>query len=361
MMTERKHSVINAAKTICFILSLILLVSCSGDDDCVKQPITLQKELEQVLNSASASDFTCISATITGKKLNYADCSRLYPNRRIDMWIGFSTEEDYHPDVDGNILNNLRYADLWDDNSFTCHLFNLKPSTTYLFNVVYSVDSVCFYGDVQRFTTESADKYLSMKITKQDFTSVILEGETLMDDIVDGDYLSIEYKEINQDYYPLDYILPTRNGNKLSAIIDNLRPATEYEYWLFSTGGKGSAETSKQTFKTPSPAEYISIDNISNINGTSVEVSVSLDPKVFKKMRPPIIYCGTNKDELNRVSSTSFPKGDNSFTLTINRLEPNTTYYYIVGVMWDLSDSQSDWYFTEPHSFVTASDSGESE
>ena len=356
MITLRKHFVFNTARMISYMLSAVLLMSCGGDDDTPELPITSHAELEQVLNSAAATDITCITAKVTAEMLSKEDYSRYYPNRIMSMWLGLSAEEDYHPDIDGKVLKGRQATDTRDEKSITYNLFALKPSTTYYYNSVYQIDSVLFYGDVHHFTTESAEKYLSMDVTYRDFQSVILRGETLLDDIDQDSKVYLYYKIAKPEFPKSQPITPTRIGNKLSVTLNNLYPNVEYEYWLKGSNKLGSFETGKKTFKTLSPGDYIYVDSVANITGTTADIFVRLDPEVFNPVKTPSVRCGTSTENLSpKVAGTSKKQtGDYSFTISISRLDPNTKYYFVVGAHYS-----SDTFYTDYHSFVTASDSGE--
>ena len=357
-----KHLAFITARMACYILSVVLLMSCGGDDDDTPEvPITSHKELEQALNNATATEITCITAKVTAEMLSHEDYSRYYPNRIMSMWLGLSTEEDYHPDIDGKVLKGRRSADTWDEKNITYNLFGLKPGTTYLYNSVYKIDSVLFYGDVQRFTTASAEKYLSMNVTYRDFQSVILRGETLMDDIDQDSKVYFYYKIAKPEFPKSQPITPTRIGNKMSVTLNNLYANEEYEYWLKASNKLGTFETRKQTFKTLSPGDYIYVDSIANITGTTADIFVRVDPEVFKHVRNLSIWCGTSTDNLTpKVTGTSKKQtGDYNYTISISRLAPNTTYYFAVGAYCLFGENSYNTYFTDFHSFVTTSDSGD--
>lgn len=360
-MAVRTPTVFSTIKTISLLWLAALLVSCGSNDDNKEEvPIAMHQEVEQMLNNIEVTDITCITAKLTCTLMSPEYYSRYYPDRFIDMWIGLSSEENYHPEVDGEVLKGTHFFDSRNEKNFTANLLNLKPCTTYYFNVVFKVDSVTFYGDVHSFTTESVDKYLSMNVTQRDFTSVMIEGESQIEDVVEGNNLSLKYKKVNLDYNPKDYVQPTRTGNKLSATISNLQPAVEYEYWLSAVGKKGNVETSKQTFRTPSPAEYIYVTNVSNTSDTSVDIFVTLDDEIFQSSSQSTIKIryGTDKDNLSSINASVKQKSPCVFTATLNRLEPNTTYYYRVGVLWFFGDAQADWFYSEPLSFVSTNNSG---
>ncbi len=352
---ENKYLTFNGICLITFIiLSATIFVSCSNDDEKENVPFEYNELVKQMLDSTEATDITCVSAVLTGTWEVDGDWPHHYKGKDVYVYLRFVAEEDYKPEMEGDTFPIMRNINVWDHKSFYFYLDWLKPATTYLYKTYLTVDGVTYSGEVHSFTTVSADEYLWMDVTERYFQSVKLAGKCKIEDALSGNNISLYYSLVTPPNAWKFHIVPTINGDNMTATIDGLLPGVNYEFWMKAAGGKGAIETNKQIFRTASPADYIYVNEPSQITPTSAVISLSLDPKLFEDNdnSTVIIKYGTNKNKFDHLVN-AIKINEYGYTMTLTGLTPATTYYFCVGILWYLGNNLADWYYTDIHSFTT--------
>lgn len=352
MKNELKKYLVIMTATIS-ILVAGSFISCGDDDDEVDVPIVANPQVDNMLNSAEVTDFNCVSATLKGTMVSKQDLQRFYPKRFVMLSIMYmdADESIQMENVDDTFFQKTQIISDWDDHQYVFELGYLKPATRYLYKVCLQVDSVYFTGRVKSFTTEGVDKYLWMDVIERNFTSVKLAGKGHVEHMIGKSNIYVNFDE----EWPSQFVPATQTGDSLTATIEGLWPGCTYTYWVTASGVHGTLDTSKRTFTTSSPADYIYIDTPVQVTSSSVVISGSLDPKIFAKNNGISIniLLGTDKEHLEYDITSGGLIQDYHFSKTINGLKPATTYYFRVGTLWFHGDSYADEFYTEPLSFTT--------
>ena len=344
-----------AIVTLLVALLLVAYASCSHHDDEVDVPIESNPQVEKMLNSAEVTKLDCVSAILKGEMVSQSDLQRFYPQKFVMLSIMFmdADESVQMENVDDSFFQKTALVSDWDDSYYTFELKGLlQPATTYLYKIRLQVDSIFFTGRVKSFTTDSVDKYLWMDVVERNFTSVKLAGKGYVENMIGKNSIYVNYDE----EWPPHFVNAKQTGDSLTAIIEGLWPGRTYPYWVTASGIHGTLDTSKRTFTTASPADYIYIDSPVQTTSNSVTISGSLDPEVFARNNGISIniLLGTDRDHLEFDITSGGLITDYRFSKTIKGLTPATTYYFRVGTLWFHGESYADDFYTETLSFTTS-------
>ena len=212
-----------------------------------------------MLNSAEVTKLDCVSAILKGEMVSQSDLQRFYPQKFVMLSIMFmdADESVQMENVDDSFFQKTALVSDWDDSYYTFELKGLlQPATTYLYKIRLQVDSIFFTGRVKSFTTDSVDKYLWMDVVERNFTSVKLAGKGYVENMIGKNSIYVNFDE----EWPPHFVNATQTGDSLTATIEGLWPGRTYPYWVTASGIHGTLDTSKRTFTTASPADYIYID-----------------------------------------------------------------------------------------------------
>jgi len=353
-MTSIKYSISHILPLFIVFVTLNFMHSCKSDDE-----IAVNKDkIKEMLNTVEVSSLSCISATLTGTIMSESELNRLYPYRTILPGIEIKAEDDYNPqeDNDKEKWGFIQDIDEWKGSHFTCTLYPLQPNSTYYYRPCLFIDHDKIIGEVRSFTTFGIDEFLWMDVSECNFMSAKLSGEIDLEDYMRRFYeVMLSFREIASHSTTVQHIIPDKKGQHISAFINNnIWPGKKYEYWI-DVSGDISLTSSKKTFTTPSPAEYIYVDPPSQVTATTALISASLDPKVFYKAKnkTTFIKYGVNKNNLDMIVDVQIT--DNKIEKSLINLSPSTTYYFSFSAWWAPDDGSITLEFwSEPQSFTTS-------
>lgn len=345
-----------------------LLTSCDDDDE--SKVYILEKEIEAGLlaDNSVVIDTTCVTATIQGKMLHEEKLNDILDLSAAEVGIQYIKEADFLANANGQPYWHSLYRDETTISDFKFQLSFLEPGTSYLYRIYFTTSNFTLYGEVKKFTTLPLERYLNPEVVEQGFLSMKFAGINRLDDIFE-EYSEKDIKLRIYIEYPSYYndFNPTLKGDSMYfSLTKNFSAGHTYKYQLIASGKAKSGfwETLRSpimTFSTRNPAEYIYLNEPSEISSTSAIISGQVDPSVFvafskNELNLATVYYGTDINHLSNIESCW--TRTNEFEMTLKNLQPATTYYYKVRARWDTSYfSESltyvDDFYTEIHSFTT--------
>ena len=335
-------------------LTCPLLTSCDDDESKV---FILEKEIEAGLlaDNSVVTDTTCVSATIQGKMLHEEKLNDMFNYSNVEMGIEYIKEEDFIANKDGYIYWTKHFSEEATFSNFKIQLKYLEPSTNYLYRVYFVAGNTTLFGEAKQFTTQSADRYLSLEVVEQDFHSMKFAGINRLDGIsgeITEDGIMMRYYE--RDNYYKDVPLTRKGDSLFLSLTDELSAGRTYKYYVKAHGGGRSVCTSLKTFSTRNPADYIYL-NEPVTTSTSAVISGQVDTLIFTNYNSDRtnltdVYYGTDINKLNDWAYIWAT--DEKFEIELKYLQPATTYYYKVGASY-YYDHLPEGFHTEIRSFTT--------
>ena len=335
-----------------------LLTSCDDDDE--SKVYILEKEIEAGLlaDNSVVIDTTCVTATIQGKMLHEEKLNDIFDLTDTEVGIQYIKEEDFIANKDGQLYWHSVCNHEATLSDFKFQLSFLEPGTSYLYRIYVNTHNVTLFGDAKQFTTHTTDRYLNLEVVEQGFLSMKFAGVNRLEGVI-GEIPENEirmYYRTGDQYFSRVY--PIRNGDSLSlSLTDVLSPGLTYEYYIEAHGTDGEVRTPVKTFSTRNPADYIYVDEPSEITATTAVISGYVDTTVFKNYNegePQLIetYYSTDKNSFTnwdihtQWSAVCWTK-NNEFKMELKDMLPGTTYYYKVRATWRSGYFSEKYYYNE--------------
>ena len=213
--------------------------------------------------------------------------------------------------------------------------------------------TVCQFGPVKSFTTESIDGLLAIDTVNAKFIVAEVTGHTTFPKSAKGIQYLFNYSQIDVLYKNGDKVIMNVDGNSLTAVVQNLNPNHRYECWISVVqDGSTIVQSEKKEFETQNPGDYILLDDATDITANSAVVNCTLSPYAFEEPQSiAFVYFGQDKNNLIR-SATARLNGDH-LTANLIDLQPNTTYYYSAQALCVLGFGYGDWFNSGIKSFKT--------
>ena len=309
------------------------------------------------LTTEEATDITLTSATLKGK----STLSTLYGSNSssIQYTIRYSKNSSYLKEQ-----YNYNYSTATpklSGNDLSASITNLQMSTTYYYCIVAYVDGYYVMGDIKSFTTKSGADYLKTDNASEiTLFSATLTGTTTLASIYPSStsiQYSIRYATSSSNLsssYNSSSINVTINGNTISGTVSNLKSGTTYYYCVTAYVGGTYIYGETKNFTTKSGADYLKVDDASNITMTSANIKGTTTlASVYSNnstIQYRIVY-GTSSSSLISSSNSSATTPELSGTTLmaeLTNLIMATTYYYCVRAYVNGS-----YYYSDIKSFTT--------
>ena len=272
--------------------------------------------------------------------------------------VAYSTNKDLFSksinnvnDWTGIVFQNIGYT----SEPVTITANDLESGQTYYY-CAYTASkdyTVCQFGPVKSFTTESMDGLLAIDAVNAKFVVAEVTGHTTFPESAKGIRYVFNYSQIDVSYATRNEVIMNVDGNSLTAVVKNLNPCHRYECWIsIVQDGSTIAQSEKKEFETQNPGDYILLDDATDITATTAVVNCMLSPYAFEgDQSGALVYFGQDKNNLIRMTSTRL-NGDH-LTAELTGLQPNTTYYYCAQALCILSFGLGDWFYSGVKSFTT--------
>lgn len=272
--------------------------------------------------------------------------------------VAYSTNKDLFSksinnvnDWTGIVFQNIGYI----SEPVTITANDLESGQTYYY-CAYTASkdyTVCQFGPVKSFTTESMDGLLAIDAVNAKFVVAEVTGHTTFPESAKGIRYVFNYSQIDVSYATRNEVIMNVDGNSLTAVVKNLNPCHRYECWIsIVQDGSTIAQSEKKEFETQNPGDYILLDDATDITATTAVVNCMLSPYAFEGGQSgALVYFGQDKNNLIRMTSTRL-NGDH-LTAELTGLQPNTTYYYCAQALCILSFGLGDWFYSGVKSFTT--------
>ncbi len=109
-----------------------------------------------------------------------------------------------------------------------------------------------------------------------------------------------------------------------SAVLKDLKPSTTYYYYAYVNTPDGQIKGEKRSFKTLKPTNVTTGDAVS-VTATSATIQSNAYKNIILPIKCGIGYSTKSTDNADNKISVYKPS---NFSLKLNDLQPNTTYYY---------------------------------
>ncbi|MDC1313245.1 DUF5017 domain-containing protein, partial [Flavobacteriaceae bacterium] len=297
----------------------VLIVGCSDDDGnpCLYNP---------TLTTSAVTNITETSATLNGViSIVSENCDD--PNNTEQ---GFVFATTIQPTI-ANTKVNVNGTEV------TTTLENLEPNTTYYVRSFLTNAFGEFYGNEVSFMTvvDQPCEYnlITLEATDIESSSATLNGTISIDEE------NCEFPIIEQGFVFSTEVQPTIadtqvnvNGTDVTTTIENLEPNTTYYVRTFLTNNDGEFYGNEVSFMTvvASACEYnlitleptIITSNSAILNGTiSIELTENCDGSITEQ---GFVY---STEIQPTIEDTKINVNGTDVSITIENLEPNTTYY----------------------------------
>jgi len=310
--------------------------------------------LQLACNVEDAKDISFTSASFTIRSTESA--SALLSEGFI-FGVAYATNKDLFSktknitnDWTGIVFKQIGYT----SEAVTITANNLESGQTYYY-CAYTASKdygVCQFGPVKSFKTESLEGLLAIDAIDARFVVAEITGHTTFPESTKGLRYVFNYSQLDVSYPIQNEVVMNVEGNKLTAVVQNLYPCHRYECWItVIQDGTTIAESEKKEFETQNPGDYIQLDDATDITSTTAVVNCKLSPFAYEDQNVAFIYFGQDKYNLTRTE-TARQNGDRLTAKLIN-LQPNTTYYYSAQALCILSFGLGDWFNSEIKSFTT--------
>ena len=286
----------------------------------------------------------------------------------ISYGIAYSTDKDLLTNTSAMLdYNNLESGAIklfpvsYTGQSMVIPLGSLEAKTTYYYCAYVMAGTyynetpsqiACQFGPLKSFTTESKDGLLCIDAINAKFILAEVSGTTNLANLYSGLTYKLVYEKVDDEWsFRMDETMSVED-NKLSAVIRNLYPGEKYQCWIAAMkDGRTVLESEKQVFRADNPADYIILDDATDVTSTSATINCQLLGEGYESEQWCYIYYGQDKNNLLHLE-TARPSGDH-FSVTLTGLQPNTTYYYNGSALCHLSFGYADWFYSEVKSFTT--------
>ena len=336
-------------------------------------------------------ELPCTVGDMTEIGFNSAEVSVKFTQQPPTSWmelvsygVACSTDKDIFAkmqnmtDANGDLMKGIQFVSVpFNSQDMTAHIGDLQSNTTYYYCAYIMVGSTrehqivpiysminlsdvvgnanaCQFGPVKSFTTGNRDGLMSIDEFNPKFVLAEVTGTSKIAASKPGLRYVLKYERMT-DNWPLRYEVDmTLNGDKLSALILNLYPNTPYKCWIAAMQGNETvAESEVKVFSTRNPADDIKLGEATDVSSTTATISCVLEGEGYATDQWCHIYYGEDKNNLLRTISAFQKQAGGEFTVTLENLKPNTTYYYQGSALCDLKESWSEWYKSEIKSFTT--------
>ena len=231
-----------------------------------------------------------------------------------------------------------------NSNNFSSSIYGLSPYTTYYYRAVAQNTYGTRYGDIYSFTTSQGGYggggYGYGSVYTYQATSISQNSATLQGAVSGNGYSTSAYFEWGTTQYfgntTGSQLVGTNYGNSnFSSTIYGLSPNTTYYFRAVAQFGGGTQYGSVLSFTTNSGGYYggtnipfVSTNGASYVETTSAQMNSTVDPR--GAVTTGWFEWGTSIALGNVTGSRDlgFGFGTVQFSLPLNSLSPNTTYYY---------------------------------
>ena len=174
--------------------------------------------------------------------------------------------------------------------------------------------------------------------------------------------IGVEIRKANSDYSAErdEKTTTSLEGNVFSVEFDNLSPSTKYEYRSFIRYGELTYYGDYRTFSTKKPYHVATTGNASDVTYCSATLTsfLSISSADERDNIYVVFFYSTNKEHLQNGSafrswgtSLDYIKDKKEYTITVNDLSSNTTYYYV-----SVTSFNGQYMFSEVKTFTTKQD-----
>ena len=322
---------------------------------------------QQMELPCSVGDATHVTYDTANIEVTFGTQSSLSLVEDLSYGVAYSTNKNLLANTKGTLdTNDLESGAIkllpvpYTSQSEVIPLGPLESKTTYYYCAyvmaggMYAGTSqyTCQFGPLKNFTTESKDGLLCIDAINAKFVLAEVSGTTNLANSQSGLSYKLVYEKADDEWsFRMDEKMSVE-GNMLSAVIRGLSPGDKYICWIAAIkDGRTILESEKQVFWADNPADYIILDDATDVASTSATINCRLLGESYEDEQWCYIYYGQDKNNLLHLE-TARPNGDH-FSVTLTGLQPNTTYYYKGSALCNLSFGYADWFYSEVKSFTT--------
>ncbi len=287
-----------------------------------------------VVTTGNADNIMMESATLRGRVISMGE------NETVTVGFKYGTGEDA-------LTTEAGTTTLSAAGNFEHNLTGLSDSTTYYYCVFETNSTDTVYGDTLNFTTLGEPAPVEpMSVTTDSATTITKESATLHGTVTslgENENVTVGFKYGTSD----DALTDEAGATTLSAAgtfehnLTGLSDSTTYYYCAFETNSTDTVYGDTLNFTTlgePAPIEPISVtaDSADNITYNSADLHGTvtvMDNSNGLSASAGFVY-GTTPNALNRAQSVNISQ-DGTYNVSIQRLTPNTLYYYRAFVVKD--------------------------
>lgn len=281
----------------------------------------------------------------------------------ISYGVACSTDKDIFAktqsmvDANGESVKGIQFVSVpFSFQDMTAHVGNLQSNTTYYYCAYISVGNAyaCQFGPVKSFATGNRDGLMTVDEVNPKFVWAEVTGTSKIAASKPGLRYILMYERMIENWPLRDKVDMTLSGDKLSALLQNLYPNTPYKCWIVAMqGDKTVAESEVKEFSTRNPADDIKLGDATDVTSTTATLSCVLEGEGYATEQWCTINYGEDKNNL-LFSASAFKKQDgDKMVVTLEKLKPNTTYYYRGSAICILKEGWGEWYKSEIKSFTT--------
>lgn len=337
-------------KLFCLVTTAAMLLGFFSS--CLENEVSVNSDVSIVCETSEASEITTNSATLNGD-VSFSNAKA----ELADVWFLIG---QYEGDLatEGNKISAGKVPTTGGPVSVSAS--NLEPETTYYYMLCTSIDGQKANGEVASFTTLHQEEKL---------TVVTLDAENVTETtaVLPGYFEGVQTEGLDFGVmYSTNENLERRNylgskeldsNNKYITTATDLIPAFTYYYQAYI--GKDGCIISTGEIKSFTTSDFsvtVSTEEVSDIDYFSATLHGTLSVDSKDNLDRCVWFHYSDKYSTLKELTAGEEKyldlaEDGSFSLSINSLKYNTTYYYVA-----CTNVQCREYYGEVKSFTTTTE-----